>query len=773
MYWPTLRRLIRSYDNAFVALLLSVSVGVLGTLIAHADAAAFRALPYRDSRALFLMEGPARAGVSLTDVERWTATGLFSDLAAYRVQPNMVLTGTGGSQRLQIAAATDTFFTALGASALLGRGFGPGDGPHVIVLTHEAWSELFAGAADVVGRPVTLSGTTYVVIGVMPRGADFPQVLNPRWTRFDGWIPLDGTRDRSAARLRAIVRLQPGATPDRAMTQLTADGGSEAGRPVITPLRTAAFGPLALPLGILATACLFTLVLACLSIAALKYAAADARRREAAVCVALGATLRRRLTDTLTEIAVLSLAIAPMAMGVFWIALTLLTAYWPADLPRVGGVALDLRYATLLWATGAAAVFVSCGLPILSVQGPGALQALASDAKGTTGRSGRVSRRVRAALVAGQIGIAVCAIALAGSLAWTLGRLLAGDRGFDSSAVTTARLTLPSRIAGADAMSASFDRLLQDLDASPVVGGAALSTGVPGIRTDGTTVRAAAGASAIDMGVQAVSDDYYTVLRIPLVSGRTFDARDTIGAAPAVVIDTAAARRLGAAGSIGARVLVGSERSAQEYTVIGVVQAVKHAGAGESERPHVYVALRQTPLPSVLLIARPAGKGPAPSTEVATAVRRWLPDAPAPVMQTLDDLIAAETAHERFGLFVLSACAVLALAVSLSSVSAFLAYQLLLRRREMAIRLSLGATPKQALDVLLGPLSAAVGTGALAGTAAFFLGAQVLAATFRVPSPTVWAPLASSLMVIVCAALTMVLPARTFLRSEPARLLRD
>ena len=224
MYWPTLRRLIRSYDNAFVALLLSVSVGVLGTLIAHADAAAFRALPYRDSRALFLMEGPARAGVSLTDVERWTATGLFSDLAAYRVQPNMVLTGTGGSQRLQIAAATDTFFTALGASALLGRGFGPGDGPHVIVLTHEAWSELFAGAADVVGRPVTLSGTTYVVIGVMPRGADFPQVLNPRWTRFDGWIPLDGTRDRSAARLRAIVRLQPGATPDRAMTQLTADG---------------------------------------------------------------------------------------------------------------------------------------------------------------------------------------------------------------------------------------------------------------------------------------------------------------------------------------------------------------------------------------------------------------------------------------------------------------------------------------------------------------------------------------------------------------------
>ena len=76
-----------------------------------------------------------------------------------------------------------------------------------------------------------------------------------------------------------------------------------------------------------------------------------------------------------------------------------------------------------------------------------------------------MSRRVRAALVAGQIGIAVCAIALAGSLAWTLGRLLAGDRGFDSSAVTTARLTLPSRIAGADAMSASFDRLLQDLDA--------------------------------------------------------------------------------------------------------------------------------------------------------------------------------------------------------------------------------------------------------------------------------------------------------------------
>lgn len=789
---PTMRGLVRHRGFSLtVVLTLALGVAAAVALYSVARAVLLEPLPYRDSGRLVAAfcaeEGSPRGPMSPADFADLAAVPGFAQVAAAHPW-SATLTGLDVPERIPGLKASPDLFALLGVDAAVGRTFLPEEGTpgrdRVVVLSWDLWQGRFGGDRSWVGRSLTLDGEPYEVVGVMPRDFGFP----PFWASDAAlWVPLaldaETAANRNARFLRAFARLAPGSDlavarqqADAVAARLAAEHPRD-GEPLafgVEPLLEPVVGD-ARPalLALLAGGGLLYLI-AATNVVGLFVARRIERQAEMALRAALGAGRRQLLRPWLLEALLLGAAGALLgAVGAAW-GVRALVALAPGDLPRRTEIAVH---------PGAVAIAVALALlPVLAAAVVAGLTARRRSApRVDEARSlGGGRARLRSGLVAGQVALASALLLGAGLAAVALAGLAGTDPGLRRGGLLTASLLLAASPQGEpERQNAFFDELVSEVSALPGVAGAAVVNHLPVAGdTWGTAVRAEGADQPLRVVQRVVSDGYFEVIGIPVVAGRAFRGEDRAGGAPVVVINRSLARALpgGVAAAVGQLLRRGDE-DVEELRVVGVVGDSVQATLAEPPGPEVFFPYAQNPTPwfrQTSLVLAVDG----PPTAVAEALRRRLadvaPDVPLYGVRTMDRVLTDDVAGPRWTTVLLALFAASALVLSAVGLYGVLAFLVRCRRRELGLRLVLGARRGRLLarEVRRGVVLAAAGLAlGLAGGAA---GIRLLAAQvpgFSADRPAVYVTL--SVIVLATAAAAAALPASRALAADPARTLRD
>jgi putative ABC transport system permease protein len=635
----------------------------------------------------------------------------------------------------------------LGIPPLIGRTFGPAEdqpgGLQVIVLSYGFWRRSFGADPSVVGTTVVMNGIGREVLGVMPPEFILPPDLQSA-TPADFWIPLQlGPPDpdgRGSHYLRTLVRLQPRTTIPRfnaelaALTaRLTAEGQytpEERFGLWAQPVRDLVVGEIRPVLMVLFAAVGLVLLIACVNVANLLIARTEARAREFAVRTALGADRSRLLRQLVVEHAVLGLLGAALGLGLAAPGVRALVALHPTAVPRAGEIGLD---PAVVWFTAliAALAVLLFGLAPAFYAGRRDISAWLKEGGTRGATAGRTRQRVRWALVAVELALAVVLMAGAGLTLRTFRSLLAVDPGFEPRGVLTVRLVTPTTSYPQAAQVAAFYRALLDriraLAGVQAAGAArvlplAAPIGDWSIDLEG---RMPPTGRDFDGDWQIVTPGYFEAMGVRLVAGRLLSDADHFDAPPVAVINETMARQYWPEGTaLGQRFRLNGP-DAPWIEIVGVVRDEKHAGLGSPVnrkwyRPHVQWPQSLTnPVRGMTLVVRTSGDPATLIRGVREAVRTVDPNLPVAEVRALDDVVGQSVARQRFTMMLLGIFAAVALALGAVGVYGVMASWVTERTHEIGVRLALGATRGEvtALVVGQGLTAAAVGTLVGGGTA--------------------------------------------------------
>lgn len=783
---------------------LTLSIGAAAAIFSVVDAVVLRALPFVESDRLVAVgewnvnEDPttSRNLVAPQNFVDWRARqDVFSGLAAvWDAGISVDSPDAGTSESLRAQAVTAEFFTVLRAIPLIGRTFTADDeidgNDQVAVISYGFWQRRFGGAADIVGRTVSGPLASWQIIGVMPPGFAYPvDDVEPT----EMWVPYvipEEQRVRGDSFgyvLQVIGRLRDGVSIEQARTrmeQINAALAAETPRWFtdrvvrVAPLRDEVIRPVRSLMLMLLGAVSFVLLIACVNLANLMLVRATTRSRELAVRAALGASRWHLSRGLLTESLVLSSAGAALGVVAAWWGLEILRAWIPAGMPRAAGIALDLR---VLGASVVAALVTGLAFgsaPALQFGTRAPASPLAAPSR--SGTAGRGAQRVRAGLVAVQVALAVILLVGSGLFLASFARVTRIDLGFDRHDVFTARVRLLELPTDPElAARRNRDLLLNVLDrvrAIPGVGVASLlNLGLP-LRGDLQTVDLGIPGRTLpantDIMLSRITEDYFEAIGVPIVAGRTFTPFDRDDS-PAVVIlnELAADRYFGDEDPIGKVVLVQGTR-----TVVGVVGNVRHEGPEGDWRTQAYVPLRQGPAFGATLVLRTVAGSAGIPAAVREAIAAEFPSAQLPTLVELGTLEArfdALVVQRRFTMLLLSLFGSLGVVIATIGIYGVTAYSVLQRRREISIRLAIGALPATIVVSVLGHTSRYLVAGMVIGLAgAWSLAALVEGFLFQVEphEPVVYIAVCSALLATGLAA--CFLPARRAARVDPLSVLR-
>ncbi|MGZ8379061.1 MAG: ABC transporter permease [Gemmatirosa sp.] len=785
--------------TATAVLTLALGIGLATAVATVADALLLRAMPVRDQDRVVVLWGERRDGsiahfpFALEDARSYARSARTLGSAAFAAyegaRPAAVLDG-GGITRLRRAHVTGDFFAVLGARPLLGRTLRPEDdvvgAAPVLVLSHAAWQRHFGGDRRVLGRtlPLHADGVAHAIVGVMPPGVDWP-----RGTEF--WAPLvpgkaaPGT-DSVFAHVDVVARLAPGATPEEAGAEATAwYARGEAPwmadlRGVATPLPRLVLGDARPAMLAFAAAAGLLLLVTCINVANLLLVRGLGRVREVAVRIALGARRRRVIGELLIEHALLAVAGGALGVVVAIVAVRGFVALAPAGLPRLEevrpGAGALLAAAAL---TAAAMLLFAIAPAVLTsrVDVQGALRA------GARHGAGRGARRLREALVAGQVALAVLVLSAAALIGRSLVRLERAELAFDGERLLVAELALRQDAYDTPARQrAMLDRLLPAVRTLPGVRAASPVVAVPyagsggwdgRLEAEGQSPRDAAANPLLNMEV--VAPDYFAALGLPVLRGRAFTDADREGALPVVMLSESAARFYwNQSDPVGKRLQLGPPQARRTFTVVGIVPETRYRDLREA-RPSVYFPLAQSffPFTPTTLVVRAVGDPATTAPALRRAIAEVAPGVALASAAPFDALRAVPLAQPRLNALLLAAfasAAVLLAAVGLFGTRAAPVRQ---RPRELGVRMALGASAGDVawLVVRRGLVLAAAGT--VAGLAGALVANRALAALLFEVSPTD-APtlLAVAVGLLIVALLASLLPARDGASVEPVTALR-
>jgi len=709
---------------------------------------------------------------------------------------NPTLVGGPEAQPIEGLRVSDGFFRMIGVRPALGREFLPEeDRPgrnHVAIIGHGLFVRRFGGDPAVVGRTISLGGTPYTLVGVLPAGFESVFAISKRGET-EIWAPLGYDASlawacRTCHHLRAFGRLKPGVSAAQATAELS---GIEAAlaraypteyaspRAAVEPLANALFGPVRTPLLVMLGAVALILFLACANVASLLVARMEERRREIALRVSLGAGRGRILRQLLTESLLLSAAGGGLGLLLSGAITRLLLSGAPIDLPRISAVGTDLRVlaacAAITIATG-----VAFGLaPALAANRIRPASAIADVSGGTAGPR---RRRFLGGLVVFDVALAIVLLCGAGLLIRSLSRLFDVDPGFDPRNLVSMNVHLSGpRFREDQAIVDFYRRALERVRAIPGVRSAAVVSQLPlGNNFDAYGIHAEDRPNANPENDPSadrfsVSPDYLATMRIPLRRGRGVTGADRAGAPAVVVVNETLARRFwGAADPIGRRVKVGGTDGPWR-TVVGVVGDVRHRGLDVPQSPQVYLPEEQFSADNDMTLVVRAERGArAVGAAASRAVRELDRDQVVDGLATMEQTRATSAGQRRFAAILLNAFAGTALLLAAIGIYGVVANGVLQRSREFGVRMALGATRGAILRLVAAGSLRPVAAGLALGLAGALAATRLLAGELYGVGPRdPWTFGAVAVLTGGLALGSSLVPARRAARLDPAAVLRQ
>jgi len=718
---------------------------------------------------------------------------VFRHMAAYRTD-DAVLTGAGPAERRQALVVSSDFLATLGVRPLLGRDFLVEDdrvgAEPVVVLTHALWNGMFHGDSAILGQAITINGKRAVVIGVLPEHFEFP-------AGGDLLMPLSTIAERLRSRghdtgLLVVARLEDGVSPERAgaemgsvMAELVQSHPEAlAGRRLaLATLDDFTFGDLPRTLWTLMGAVGFVLLIACTNVANLQMSRAASRRREVAIRNAIGATRGRVIRQFLTESVTASLVGGLLGLGLARLLIHALAVFGPGNIPRLSEVSIDTR--TLLFTLGVSLLTgVLYGwIPALQMSKPDLSSLLKESERGSTPGH----RSLGSALVVAEVALAMVLLIGGGLMIQTFWKLRRVDPGFVPQRLLTLQAMLPAREGEGGRLRAFIEVLRSRIRSLPGVHDVALSDGLPYIGTNQVPITlddaaAKSGESPIAL-MYVTTGNYFEVMGLAVVRGRTYSASDGPAAPRVAVIDEALARKyFPGADPIGHRLGLGTDTPTPSMEIVGVVRHVKDRGMDERAQvqPQFYLALDQVAddvLPDLLgsahVIVRAETDSPSLAPAVRGALNRLDPDMALFGVQTLEGLIADTMTPQRFSLLLLLVFGLLALVLAVVGLYASMAYNVSLRRQEIGIRMALGAQSSDMFAMVLRRSLRLTGIGlAIGAVAALALTRFLSGLLYGVSSSDPRTFLAVALLFTLVALLATYVPARRAACVDPMTVLR-
>jgi predicted permease len=784
----------RGYAAAVVAV-SALGVGAATAAFSLTDHVLVRPLPFAEpERLVKLWQDKSHAGYSRMELspgnyEDWKrqATRLAS-MAAFTSNSVNAVTDAGPI-RFDVTYATASLFTTLQVSAAIGRTFVDADETsgttRPVILSDRVWQSVFGGRPDILGTTMSLSGTPHVVVGVMPRGFDFPRRDIAMWLPL--WFDADDLEDRSNVYLQGIGRLAPGVAIAEARAELNViaaglarafpEANERTGATVIE-LRDEVSRQSRMMLLALAGASACVLLIACANLASLLLARAVQRQRELAVRIAMGARPRRVARQVLTESLLLSAGGGTLGVLLALVAVPWIAALVPTTLPIAAAPSADLR---MLGVAALATLATGLGFGMvpawrISRRPHGADLRQGSRVFGSAG-----TERLRSAFVVAEVAAAVVLLVGVGLFLRALWRVQDVDPGFRADGVLTARTSLPQPKYDPVIMREQFfAKVLQDVRAVPGVQSAAYTSFLPMVMGGGIwkviTPETAVPADAMSASVRFITPEYFTTMSIPLLQGRGVETRDEQTSQFVAVVSRSFAERFWPGQDpIGRHFSV----ALSERVVVGVVGDVRVRGLERDSEPQVYLPSTQvqdgwlvfyTPKD---LVVRTSGTTAPVVAAIRDAVARADPEQPVSDVRLLSDIVDDQTATRSVQVSALAAFAGIAVLLACLGIHGLLSFVVASRTQEIGVRMAFGATPATVLALVLGRTVVLAGVGVTAGLIAAFALSRTLQALLAGVSPADAPTFAAAAAVAFVVALAgSLLPTRRAVRVDPLAAIR-
>ena len=780
--------------GAIAVIALALGIGANTAIFSTVDTLILRALPYRNpDQVAIVWEDSSFAGFPKNTpapgnfYELKARNHVFTDMAATRGAIANLAAG-GPPEQVLGRRVTHNFFDVLGTPPLLGRTFSEEEdrtNPYLVLISYSLWQRRYAGDPAIVNRAILMSGVKYTVLGVMPPNFVF---MN---RDVDYWVPVHFTPqeagDHGSHYLNVVARLKPGVAVERARNEMNAiaiqlqkefPANSRVGA-VVMPIRDELLGSRRVALWVLMGAAGCVLLIACANLASMLLARAVARQREMAVRIALGAGRGRLVAQMITEGMLLSLIGGVLGLGVARAGMALLTKLAPQGF---GAGEPRLNAGLLLFTLG---LSILTGVLFSLVPALQTARASLNDALRQGGRAGVGGRRAstRDALIVLEVAMALVLLTGAGLMLKTMAKLHAIDIGFRPDHMLTLRTTLPREIYRESARRvAFFDRVVEGVRGLPGVTDAAYGSQLP-FQSNGNTQsyrvegRDFERGEATDALLRCGTNDYLKALRVQLVEGRLPDDHDTATSMPVIVINETLARRWWPHESaLGHRITMAG-RVPVWRTIVGVVKDVRERGYEPELKSGVYIPYVQYPdtwaVPESLVV-RTTGDPVALTSTVRRIIAGVDPQQPVVAVRTMEETLDRTVEDRTQQMTLLGAFAGLALLLASIGIYGVLSYLVTQRRREIGVRMALGATSGTVVSMVLRRGLALTGTGLAVGFVAAVLGTRAMKTMLYgvdAIDPATFAGVAGVLCAI--AALACWVPAVRAARVDPIVVLRD
>jgi predicted permease len=799
-----LRTFRRKQGFTIIALLtLSLGIGATTVMFAVINSVLLRPLSYPEPDRLVTLRGFTEqfgeswgfSNLDFSDVKRASQT---LTVAAWTYAGG-TLSEPGEPEYVNGRQISAELFSTLAISPVQGRAFRPDEdrpgAAAVAIISHGLWQRDFGGASSAIGRSFIYDGKRYTVVGIAPAGFQLDgdaDVFTPLQQRQNSDPRM---QNRAAHFLRVMARLRPGFGFAETRAELALISRhlaeeypkSNAGLSMIAyPLQEELVGDVGSTLWLLLCAVGLVLLIACVNIASLLLARAVSRERELAMRVALGAGRGRLVRQCLTESAILGLGGGMLGVLLAFVSVHPFIAFWPGSLPRAEEVHLDWR--VLIFAVGASLLSgLFFGLaPALRVPMRGVEQTLRAGARSIAGSS----RRLHGAFVISEIALAVVLLVSAGMLGHTLLALSSLDPGFNVHNVMAAHFALsPGILANPEQIRTAWQDVLDRARRVPGVESVTLADIIP-MREGENSLSYWTSATPPPPNQESVAlascvtPDYLKVMGIPLRQGRFFNEHDRIGSEPVVVIDDNLAQHaFGTRDAVGKRIWIPAFGG--PAVVVGIVGHVRHWGLATDDqsrvRDQMYYPFAQVPAPlmhffsSIMSIAARTSIEP---LNVVEPLRRELRGAAGGQalyeVHTMEQLVCASLARQRFLLLLFGVFAGLALLLACIGIYGVLAYLTGQRVPEIGVRMTFGAKPLDVMRLVLGESLVMIFAGVGVGIVGALAAGRILSRLVEGMRPAEASTFAITIPVLVIAALfASFVPARRASRIDPMNALRQ